>query len=102
MGGEGLDFVVLDEFASIAPAAWKEVLRPALADGQGGALFVGTPRGYNHFYDLYEGAQGQSDWATFRFTTEEGGNVSAEELRSASRDSTSVSTGRSFGRVLRT
>jgi hypothetical protein len=84
--GEGLDFVVLDEFASMAPAAWKEVLRPALADRQGGALFIGTPRGYNHFYDLYEGAQGQSDWATFRFTTEEGGNVSAEELRSASRE----------------
>jgi hypothetical protein len=82
-GGEGLDFVVLDEFASMAPAAWKEVLRPALADRKGGALLIGTPRGYNHFYDIYEGAQGQSDWATFRFTTEEGGNVSAKELHSA-------------------
>src|SRR3954453_9215348 len=84
--GEGLDFVVLDEFASMAPAAWKEVLRPALADRQGGALFIGTPRGYNHFYDLYEGAQGQSDWATFRFSNEEGGNVAVEELQSAARE----------------
>ena len=84
--GEGLDFVVLDEYASMAPAAWTEVLRPALADRQGKALFIGTPHGFNHFYDLREAAQEQSDWATFRFTTEEGGNVSAEELRSALRE----------------
>lgn len=82
--GEGLDFVVLDEYASIRPAAWTEVLRPALTDRRGKALFIGTPQGFNHFYDLHEAAQEQSDWATFRFTTEEGGNVSAEELRSAS------------------
>src|SRR5689334_15348046 len=84
--GEGLDFVVLDEYASMAPAAWKEVLRPALADRHGGALFIGTPHGFNHFYELYEGAQSQPDWATFQFTTEEGGNVSAEELQSAARE----------------
>jgi hypothetical protein len=84
--GEGLDFVVLDEYASMAPAAWKQVLRPALADRQGGALFIGTPHGFNHFYELYESAQSQPDWATFHFSTEEGGNVSAEELQSAARE----------------
>jgi Terminase large subunit, T4likevirus-type, N-terminal len=84
--GEGLDFVVLDEYASMAPAAWNEVLRPALADRKGGALFIGTPRGFNHFYDLYEGAQSQRDWATFHFSTEEGGNVAVEELQSAARE----------------
>ena len=46
----------------------------------------GTPHGFNHFYELYEGAQSQPDWATFQFTTEEGGNVSAEELQSAARE----------------
>jgi hypothetical protein len=51
--GDGLDFLVLDEYASIAKEAWLEVLRPALADRQGKALFIGTPRGYNHFYELY-------------------------------------------------
>jgi len=40
--GDGLDFIVLDEFASMAPQAWTEVLRPALADKQGHALFIGT------------------------------------------------------------
>ena len=47
--GEGLDFVVLDEFASMAPEAWTEVLRPALSDRLGGALFIGTPQGAQPF-----------------------------------------------------
>lgn len=84
--GNGLDFLILDEYASIAPEAWTEVLRPALADKQGHALFIGTPRGYDHFFDLYQKVQGQPDWDTFQFTTEQGGNVSTEELESAARE----------------
>jgi hypothetical protein len=84
--GDGLDFLVLDEYASIAREAWPEVLRPALADKQGGALFIGTPRGYNHFYDLYQKARGQPNWATFQYTSEEGGNVAPEELESATHE----------------
>ena len=83
--GQGLDCVVLDEYAGMAAAAWAEVLRPMLSDRQGSALFVGTPQGHNHFYELFEAAQGQPDWATFQFTTEQGGNVSAEELAAAAR-----------------
>src|SRR5579862_90453 len=81
--GEGLDFVVLDEYASMAREVWSEVLRPMLADRQGAALFIGTPHGFNHFYDLYSNAQQRADWAAFHFTTEQGGNVSAEELQAA-------------------
>src|SRR6266851_9128593 len=81
--GNGLDFVVLDEYASMAPEAWTEVLRPSLADKQGRALFIGTPRGLNHFYDLFQNAGGQPDWAAFQFTTEQGGNVAREELEGA-------------------
>jgi hypothetical protein len=55
--GDGLDFLVLDEFASMARSL-EAVLRPALADKQGRALFIGTPRG-RHFYDLFEAAQGR-------------------------------------------
>lgn len=84
--GDGLDFLILDEYASIAKEAWPEVLRPALADKQGKALFIGTPRGHDHLYDLYQGAQKQPDWATFQFTTEEGGNVPPAELEAATRD----------------
>jgi len=84
--GDGLDFLILDEYASIDREAWPEVLRPALADRQGRALFIGTPRGCNHFYDLYQSAQAKPGWATFQFTTEEGGNVSHEELASATHE----------------
>ena len=81
--GEGLDFVTLDEYASMRPEAWVEVLRPALADRQGKGLFIGTPNGLNHFYDLYQEARTHPEWAAFQFTTEEGGNVAAAELASA-------------------
>jgi hypothetical protein len=54
--GDGLDFVVLDEYASMAPQAWTEVLRPSLADRNGNALFIGTPKGFNHLHELFEGA----------------------------------------------
>src|SRR5258706_9817030 len=84
--GVGLDFVVLDEFASMSLLVWTEVLRPALSDRQGGALFIGTPRGFNHFYDLVQEAQGREDWASFQFTTEQGGNVSESELEQAANE----------------
>ena len=81
--GDGLDFLVLDEYASIAREAWTEVLRPALADRQGRALFIGTPRGFNHFHELMESATTLPDWKVYQFTTAEGGNVTREELESA-------------------
>jgi hypothetical protein len=84
--GDGLDFLILDEYASIAREAWPEVLRPMLADKQGRALFIGTPRGYNHFHDLYGFAQTQNNWAAFQFTTEQGGNVLPSELENATHE----------------
>src|SRR5579872_6439306 len=69
--GDGLDFVVLDEYASMAPEAWTEVLRPALADRRGRALFIGTPRGHNHFFTLFDWVENQPDWERFQFTIEE-------------------------------
>jgi hypothetical protein len=84
--GEGLDFVVVDEVANMKREVWPEVLRPMLSDREGGALFIGTPRGRNHFFDLYEAAQNQPNWAAFQFTTVQGGNVSPQELESASQE----------------
>ncbi len=81
--GDGLDFVVLDEYASMRPECWTEVLRPALSDRQGGALFIGTPQGRNHFFDQYEYARTNPDWSAYQFTTAEGGNVPSKELASA-------------------
>lgn len=73
-------------YASISREAWTEVLRPALADREGGALFIGTPQGFNHFHQLVESAEGQPDWQVFQFTTAEGGNVSLKELESAAQE----------------
>jgi hypothetical protein len=78
--GTGLDFAVLDEFAYMPAELWPEVVRPMLADREGRALLSSTPRGFNHFYDLYHEAQSRSDWAAFRFSTAQGGYVSASEL----------------------
>jgi len=84
--GEGLNLVVLDEFASMAPEAWTEVLRPSLSDRRGAALFIGTPKGHNHFYELFQAAQGTDGWAAFQFTTEQGGLVAESELAAARRE----------------
>jgi hypothetical protein len=84
--GDGLDFLVLDEYASIAPEAWSEVLRPALADKQGRALFIGTPQGHNHFHELVERAAILPDWKAFQYTTAQGGNVTLQELESAAQE----------------
>jgi hypothetical protein len=84
--GSGLDFVVLDEFASMKPEVWSEIIRPALADRKGRALFIGTPQGHDHLYDRFQFAQSQPDWSAFHFTTLEGGHVTAEELAGAARE----------------
>lgn len=82
--GIGLDFLCLDEFADIDPEAWYEVLRPALADKEGGALFIGTPKGMNWAKDLYDLHEDYpEDWAAFKYTTIEGGNVSEKEVEAA-------------------
>lgn len=84
--GVGLDFVVPDEFAWIEPSAWTDVLRPALADRGGGALFITSPAGYNWAYDLYlRGKEGADGWAAWQFTTLQGGRVPEEELEEARR-----------------
>lgn len=51
--GRSLDLAILDEFADMKPEAWFEVIRPSLSDRKGTALFIGTPKGRNHFYDLW-------------------------------------------------
>jgi hypothetical protein len=84
--GEGLDFVVPDEFADMHPEAWTEVIRPMLSDRLGKALFIGTPKGMGYFYDLWQEARLKPDWAAFQFTTEDGGNVSREEIESSAAD----------------
>ena len=85
--GRSLDFVVMDEFADMRKEAWFEVIRPSLSDRQGGALFIGTPKGRNHFYDLWgKGVDYDDGWSSHQYTTLEGGNVPSAEIESAKAD----------------
>jgi hypothetical protein len=86
--GVGLDFLVLDEFADIDPEAFYETLRPTLADKQGRALFIGTPKGIGNWaHDLYQmPIENPGAWSSYQFTTIDGGNVPEEEIESARRD----------------
>jgi len=84
--GTGNNFIVLDEVADMHPEAWYEVLRPTLSDTGGHALFLGTPKGMNHFKDLFDNAQTKSNWVSFQFTTLDGGNVPEEEVEAARQD----------------
>lgn len=81
-----LDGVVLDEFADQPPQAWREVIRPALADRQGWALFIGTPKGRNAFYDVYEQARTSDDWFDLKLKASETGLVEPSELEALRAD----------------
>jgi hypothetical protein len=85
--GVELNFLVMDEAADIDADAWHKVLRPTLSDTGGHALFVGTPKSRNWFYDLWlKGQNGEDGWASWQFTTMDGGNVPPEEIETARKD----------------
>ena len=81
--GISCDYAVFDEYADMDPRTWEAVIRPALADRQGSAMFIGSPKGKNHLFDLYSWAKEQPDWGTYKYTTLEGGNVAPEEVEAA-------------------
>jgi len=83
--GVGLAYVVIDEYADIKPNVWEQILRPALADVQGGALFIGTPKGRNHFYELWKYADGQKDddWESFHYSSYDNPLIPASEIEAA-------------------
>jgi phage terminase large subunit len=75
-----LDGVVLDEPADMDPRAWPEVIRPALADRQGWATFIGTPKGRNGFWEIWERAGGDPSWYRAMLRASETGLVAQSEL----------------------
>lgn len=79
-----LDGVVVDEVADIKPNLWGEIIRPALADRKGWALFIGTPKGVNLFSELYYRAlKGEDGWGADLKRASETGVISAEEIENA-------------------
>lgn len=74
------DGVVIDEYAQIKPSLWGEVIRPALSDREGWAVFIGTPKGQNQFYEMYQLAQRESGWFSCLYRVDETNVLSKEEI----------------------
>jgi len=83
--GGYLDGVILDEYADMDPRAWSEVIRPMLADRQGWALFIGTPKGKNAFWDVWDRAGTEPNWFRTMLKASETGLLPQEELDDARR-----------------
>ena len=83
LSGIYLDGCVLDEYGDMDPRGWKEVIRARLSDRNGWALFIGTPKGVNHFADLWEAAQNDPEWFTLKLRASETGLLPESELASA-------------------
>ena len=84
-----LDGVVLDEYAQCDPTIWGQVVRPALSDRKGWAIFIGTPKGTNNFYTMYQTAQlnmtkhPELKWYAFNAPASRTGIIDVDELKAA-------------------
>jgi phage terminase large subunit len=78
-----LDGVVLDEYADMRPRMWGEIIRPLLADRLGWAVFIGTPKGHNAFYDVYTSATKDPRWYTRTLRASQTGLLPNSELEDA-------------------
>lgn len=85
--GVSLSYVVLDEYADMKPIVWEQVVRASLSDKQGSAMFIGTPKGRNHFYDIYQLGQDGVDHEhkSWQFTTADNELIPEEEIEAARR-----------------
>lgn len=88
--GVGISFVVMDEYAFMKPSVWEEIIRPTLSDVRGKALFIGTPEGKNHFYDLFMAAQDDDEWESFRFGTVDNPFIDPMEIMAAKKSLSSA------------
>ena len=98
MRGVSLKFLVMDEYADMKPAVWETILRPALADQKGSAMFIGTPMGRNHFYDLYQyGALGDdTTYKAWHFTSYDNPLLDPEEIDVAKKSMSSYAFRQEF------
>lgn len=88
MRGVYFDGIVLDEYADMDPRVWSEIIRPALADRRGWAVFIGTPRGRNAFFELWRRSQTEEGWFSMMLKASQSGLIPDSELQLARRDLT--------------
>ena len=98
MRGVSLKYLVMDEYADMKPSVWEQILRPALADQKGGALFIGTPMGRNHFYDLYTYGLTSDDptYKSWHFTSYDNELLDSEEIDMAKKSMSSFAFKQEF------
>ena len=98
MRGVSLYYLVMDEYADMKPEVFEQILRPALADQKGGALFIGTPMGRNHFYELYKYAELGDDesYKAFHFTSYDNELLDADEINLAKKSMSSYAFRQEF------
>ena len=98
MRGVSLKFLVMDEYADMKPEVWEQILRPALADQKGSAMFIGTPMGRNHFYDLYTYACVSDDdtFAGYHFTSYDNPLLDNAEIEAAKKSMSTFSFRQEF------
>ena len=98
MRGVSLKFLVMDEYADMKPEVWEQILRPALADQKGSAMFIGTPMGRNHFYDLHQYASiaNDPDWAGYHFTSFDNPLIDPDEIEAAKKSMSAFSFRQEF------
>jgi phage terminase large subunit len=84
--GQYFDGVVLDEIGDQNPKIWNEIIRPALADRKGWCLFIGTPKGNNHFKELFDRASKEPGWSALQFKVSETQIIDVEELEAARKE----------------
>ena len=91
MRGVSLKFVVLDEYADMKPSVFEQILRPALADLKGKSLFIGTPMGRNHFYELYNYGEKNDDkeYKSWHFTSFDNPLLDPKEIEAAKKSMSS-------------
>ena len=81
--GQYFDGVILDQIGDQNPKIWTDIVRPALADRKGWCLFIGTPKGHNHFKELRDRAKTEDGWGLLEFKASETGVVDDTELKAA-------------------
>ena len=98
MRGVSLKFLVMDEYADMKPSVWEQILRPALADQKGDAMFIGTPMGRNHFYELYTYAEMGDDesYQAWHFTSYDNPLLDPEEIDTAKKSMSSYAFRQEF------
>ena len=98
MRGVSLNYLVLDEYADIKSEVWEEILRPACADKTAPAIFIGTPKGRNHFYDLFKYSELSEDeeWASWHFTSYDNPFLKESEIDAAKRSMSSYAFRQEF------